>query len=68
MQQQLTALDYSKRKNLYDRLQEIVAGQLPIICLASPNILVAAKNRVQNFHPAIMDPYTLWNVEQLYFQ
>ena len=68
MQQQLTTLDYSKRKNLYDRLQEIVAEQLPIICLASPNILVAAKNRVQNFHPAIMDPYTLWNVEQLYFQ
>jgi peptide/nickel transport system substrate-binding protein len=68
MEQQLTTLDYAKRKSLFDRLQEIVAEDLPIICLASPNILVAAKNRVQNFHPAVMDPYTLWNVEQLYLQ
>jgi peptide/nickel transport system substrate-binding protein len=67
MQQQLVTLDYTKRKGLYDRLQEIVSEDLPIICLASPNILVAAKKRVQNFQPAIMDPYTLWNVEQLYF-
>lgn len=68
MQQQMVTLDYAKRKTLFDRLQEIVAEDLPVICLASPNILVAAKNSVQNFHPAILDPYTLWNVEQLYLQ
>ena len=45
-----------------------MAEKLPIICLASPDILVAAKTRVQNFRPAIMDPYTLWNVDELYFQ
>jgi peptide/nickel transport system substrate-binding protein len=66
MQQQLTTLDYAKRKRLYDRVQELVAENLPIIPLVSPNILVAAKNRVGNFQPAILDPYTLWNVEQLY--
>jgi peptide/nickel transport system substrate-binding protein len=68
MQQQLITLDYAKRKRLYDRVQEIIAQNVPIICLASPNVLVAAKNRVANFQPAILDSYTLWNVEQLYLQ
>ena len=68
MEQQLITLDYAKRKRLYDKVQEIIAQNVPIICLASPNILVAAKNRVGNFQPAILDPYTLWNVEQIYLQ
>ncbi|MGA7624172.1 MAG: ABC transporter substrate-binding protein [Candidatus Acidiferrales bacterium] len=66
MEQQLFTLDYAKRRTLYDRVQETVAENLPLICLASPNILVGAKDRVGNFRPAILDPYTLWNVEQLY--
>jgi peptide/nickel transport system substrate-binding protein len=66
MEQQLTTSDYSRRKQLYDRVQEIVADNLPVICLASPNVLVAARNRIGNFHPAILDPYALWNVEELY--
>jgi peptide/nickel transport system substrate-binding protein len=66
MQQQMTTLDYLKRKRLYDRVQEIIAENVPVICLASPNILVGAKDRVGNFQPAILDPYVLWNVEQLY--
>ena len=68
MQQQLVTLDYAKRKSLYDRVQEIVAEELPIICLVSPNILVGAANRVGNFRPAILVPYALWNIEQLYVQ
>ena len=68
MQQQLVSLDYAKRKRLYDRVQEIVAEKLPVICLVSPNILVAAANRVGNFRPGILVPYALWNIEQLYLQ
>ena len=66
MQEQEVTLDYAKRKRLYDRVQEIVSQNLPVICLASPNILVAARNGVGNFRPAILDPYVLWNVEELY--
>jgi len=68
MQQQLVTLDYAKRKDLYDKVQEIVAVNLPLICLVSPNILVGAANRVGNFRPAILVPYALWNIEQLYVQ
>jgi peptide/nickel transport system substrate-binding protein len=68
MQKQLVTLNYSTRKHLYDRVQEIVAEELPVICLVSPNILVGAANRVGNFRPAILVPYALWNIEQLYIQ
>src|SRR5271163_1097569 len=68
MQEQLVTLDYAKRKKLYDRVQEIVAEELPVICLVSPNILVGAANRVGNFRPAILVPYALWNIEELYVQ
>jgi peptide/nickel transport system substrate-binding protein len=66
MQQQLVTLDYTKRKRLYDRVQEIVVENLPVICLVSPDILVGASDRVGNFQPAILGPYTLWNIDELY--
>ncbi len=66
MNQQLVTLDYAKRRRLYDQVQQIVARQLPIICLASPDVLVGAKDRVGNFSPAILEPYVLWNVDRIY--
>jgi len=68
MNQQLITLNYERRKRLYDQVQQIVAQQLPVICLASPDILVGAKDRIGNFHPAILEPYALWNVEELYIR
>jgi peptide/nickel transport system substrate-binding protein len=63
---QLTATSYGQRKKLYDRVQEILAANQPMIFLASPDILVGAKKIIGNFHPAVLEPYVLWNVEQLY--
>jgi peptide/nickel transport system substrate-binding protein len=68
MEQQQVTLDSSKRKRMYDRVQEIVAEDLPVICLVGPDILVGTSDRVGNLQPAIMDPYTLWNIDQLYIQ
>ncbi len=68
MRQQLSTLKVKDRKRLYDRVQQLVAENLPLICVVSPNILVAAKNRVGNFKPAILDHYTLWNADELYFR
>jgi peptide/nickel transport system substrate-binding protein len=66
MQEQQSATKPAKRKALYDRVQAILAEQLPIICLASPDILVGAKNDVENFQPAALDPHTLWNSPELF--
>lgn len=67
MQKQMVQLKYKDRKHLYDQVQEIVAANVPYVFLATPNILVGAKKKLANFKPAILDPNTLWNVEQLYF-
>jgi peptide/nickel transport system substrate-binding protein len=67
MQKQMMQLKYKERKHLYDQVQEIIAANLPFVFLASPNIVVGAKKSVANFKPAILDPNTLWNVEQLYY-
>jgi peptide/nickel transport system substrate-binding protein len=68
MEQQLTATSPSQRKKLYDRVQEILVENQPMIFLATPDVLVGAKNSVGNFHPAVLEPYVLWNVEQLYLR
>jgi peptide/nickel transport system substrate-binding protein len=66
MEQQMVTVGYDARKKLYDRIQELLAEYQPMIFLASPDILAGAKNSVGNFHPAVLEPYVLWNVEQLY--
>jgi peptide/nickel transport system substrate-binding protein len=66
MEQQLTATNTAQRKKLYDRVQEILTERQPMIFLASPDILVGAKKTIGNFHPAVLEPYVLWNVDQLY--
>jgi len=67
MQQQMVTLTYAKRKKLYDRVQEILAQELPMIYLASPNILVGAQENLGNFHPAIIEQYTFWNADELFW-
>ncbi len=64
--EQMTARAFPQRKKLYDRAQEILAENQPMIFLASPDILAGAKNSLGNFQPAVLEPYVLWNVEQLY--
>ncbi len=67
MQKQMVELKHKERKHLYDEVQETVAANVPFVFLATPNILAGAKKTLGNFKPAILDPNTLWNVEQLYF-
>ena len=66
MTEQASERQYETRHKLYDRVQEIVAEEMPLICLASPHVMVAAWPRVKNFRPVIFDHYTLWNSDELY--
>jgi len=68
LNQQLVTLDYKKRKRIYDEVQTIIANNLPFIFLASPNVLVGAMKQVANFHPASLEPYVLWNADELYLR
>ena len=68
MEEQIATLDYQKRKRLYDRVQEIAAAELPLICLAGPDVLVAARRSIGNLRAAVLAPYTLWNADELYLK
>jgi peptide/nickel transport system substrate-binding protein len=68
MNQQMITMDYRKRKQLYDRVQQLIADNMPVIFLATPDVLVGAKNEIGNFHPGVLDPYALWNMDELYFK
>jgi len=63
--EQKYARTFEQRKKLYDRAQELLWEYQPMIFLASPDILAGAKKSVGNFRPAVLEPYVLWNVEQL---
>jgi peptide/nickel transport system substrate-binding protein len=68
IRRQLVTLDQAERKRLYDRVQELVAENLPIVPLVSPNILVGVKDGLVNFRPAVLDHYTLWNADELFWR
>jgi peptide/nickel transport system substrate-binding protein len=68
MQQQMVTLNYEKRKRLYDRVQQLISENVPFVFIATPDVLVGAKGLIGNFHPAVLDHYTLWNADELYLR
>lgn len=65
MRRQMVARSYTKRKRLYDRVQDLLMQNLPLIPLVDPHVLVASRSGLVNFRPAVLDHYTLWNIEEL---
>ena len=65
MRAQASSADPKKRKESFDRVQEIAVEQAPFIYLVNRNALSAVAARVQGANPVILVPQTYWNVEQL---
>ncbi|HET9309219.1 MAG TPA: ABC transporter substrate-binding protein, partial [Candidatus Sulfotelmatobacter sp.] len=65
MQAQASSGDAKKRKESFDRVQEIAVEQAPFIYLVNRNALSAVSQRVQGASPVILVPQTYWNVERL---
>jgi peptide/nickel transport system substrate-binding protein len=68
MRAQVGMLDRESRKRAYDRVQAIVAEQVPFVCLVSPNVLVGARDGLANVRPVVMDHQLLWNSEELFWR
>jgi ABC-type transport system substrate-binding protein len=68
MRRQLTTRDAALRKRLYDRVQALVAENLPIISLVSPSVLVGSTKGLGNFRPTVLDHHALANVEELFWR
>ena len=65
MRAQASSADVKKRKESFDRVQEIAVEQAPFIYLVNRNALSAIAARVQGSSPVILVPQTYWNAEQL---
>jgi peptide/nickel transport system substrate-binding protein len=65
MRAQASSGDAKKRKESFDRVQEIVVEQAPFIYLVNKNALSAVAASVQGATPVILTPQTYWNAERL---
>jgi peptide/nickel transport system substrate-binding protein len=65
MKLQATAPTSAARKKAFDRVQEIVAEEEPIVYLVNPDVLVALAPDVRNAAPSILPPHLFWNIEHI---
>ncbi len=60
-------LDYNKRKIIYDKYQQIIYDERPIIYLYSPLSIVAIRTKIKNLHPTALSG-TMHNLDELYIE
>jgi len=65
MRAQASAMDDNARKKSFDRVQEIVADQVPFIYLVNKNALTGISPSLENAKPVVLRPQTYWNIEYL---
>ena len=69
MDEQHKTLDFTKRKALFDEVQQIMSTQVPLIYTVSPISYVAVRNDLGNLRPSVLSYYRIsWNAEELYFK
>ena len=62
MRAQASSADAQKRKEAFDRVQEIALEQAPFIYLVNKNALSAVAGSVHGASPVIVVPQTYWNM------
>jgi peptide/nickel transport system substrate-binding protein len=64
---QASSADPRKRKQAFDRVQEVVQEQMPVIYLVNPHALVAYSGELRDLVPAPARPRLFWNIDRLSF-
>jgi peptide/nickel transport system substrate-binding protein len=65
MQAQAQAVDPAKRKASFDKVQQIVLDQAPILYLAYRDALLAISPVVKNAQPSLQRPQVVWNIDRV---
>ena len=65
MRTQASSLDPRKRKEAFDRVQQIAWEQAPFIYLVNRHALSAVSPKLHNVQPAVLQPYVYWNIDRL---
>jgi peptide/nickel transport system substrate-binding protein len=60
--------DPDRRRAAFNEIQRILAKQLPVIPVAARHIPAAANQRIGNYRPSAISPYSLWNAEELFIR
>ena len=66
MREQASSSDAKKRKEDFDKLQQIAWEQEPFIYLVNKNALSAVASSVHNAQPVVLRPQVYWNIDQLW--
>jgi peptide/nickel transport system substrate-binding protein len=57
-----------RRHAAFHEIQRILAEQLPVVPIVARHVLVAANQRVGNYRPSPVLPFSLWNAEELFIR
>ena len=68
MRGQATALTDKKRKEKFDRVQQIISEQQPFIYLVNRDVLTAVSPAVLGAAPTVLNPPAFWNIDVLQFK
>ncbi|HYN83862.1 MAG TPA: ABC transporter substrate-binding protein [Pyrinomonadaceae bacterium] len=58
--------DEARRRAAFREVQQILAEQQPVVPLVSRHIASAANERIGNYRPSIVFPFSVWNAEELF--
>jgi peptide/nickel transport system substrate-binding protein len=69
MDDQISTLDFDRRKKDFDEVQEIMAEEQPLIFTTTPQIYAAVRLGVGNVRPTVIGDYrATWNAEELFYE
>ena len=68
MRLQASTANANRRKELFDKVQQLVSDQAPFLYLINKNALMAVSHSLKNVAPSVLQPQVLWNVDRLWLE
>lgn len=65
MTRQAASLDHDERVRLFEEVQRIFAGQLPVIYFVTPRLFIGVSSRVSHYTAGPIRPQLLWSPDTL---
>jgi peptide/nickel transport system substrate-binding protein len=60
--------DQARRRRLFHEVQRILEQEAPMVCLVSPNLLLASRAGLENVRPGTIGDLVLWNADEWYWR
>jgi peptide/nickel transport system substrate-binding protein len=68
MRRQASDPDAKRRKQQFDRVQQIVWDEAPLLYLVNRNALMAISPKLRGVQPSVLYPRVIWNIDQIHFE